>query len=121
MLIYGNYICYRVRHVNNTGLSESKYVQVALFSNLQVLALALPLLVIVANIPSSSMFVRSAVVFLNDACTMTLIFVPKILAVINKENLDIGKRSTKLRKSVLDTSLVAESRRGSSNRTASPR
>jgi hypothetical protein len=83
VLIYGNWICYSVKHLTDTGLSEGKYVQVAMFSNLQVLALAGPLLVIVADNPISSMFVRSGVVFLNDACTMLLIFSPKIMAIIN--------------------------------------
>jgi hypothetical protein len=88
VLLYGNYICYSIKHLADTGLSEFKYVQVALFSNLQVLGLALPVIVIVADDPVSSMFVRSSVIFLNDACTMILIFMPKVLAVAGKIQFD---------------------------------
>jgi hypothetical protein len=49
---------------------------------MQVLGLAVPLLVIVQNEPMSAMFLSSAVIFLNDLCTMTLIFIPKINAMV---------------------------------------
>uniref|UniRef100_A0A7S2SEB0 G-protein coupled receptors family 3 profile domain-containing protein n=1 Tax=Mucochytrium quahogii TaxID=96639 RepID=A0A7S2SEB0_9STRA len=81
VLIMGNYMCYSVKYLSGTVLSEGKYVSVAMFSNFQVLALAAPLLVIVADDPVTSLFVRSGVIFLNDLTTQTLIYVPKILAV----------------------------------------
>mmetsp|Transcript_17676 Transcript_17676/g.56429 ORF Transcript_17676/g.56429 Transcript_17676/m.56429 type:complete len:89 (-) Transcript_17676:150-416(-) len=58
-------------------MSESKYVAVAMVSNLQVLALASPVLVIVSGQPIASMFLRSAVVFFNDFGVLLFIFVPK--------------------------------------------
>mmetsp|Transcript_4354 Transcript_4354/g.7429 ORF Transcript_4354/g.7429 Transcript_4354/m.7429 type:complete len:762 (-) Transcript_4354:27-2312(-) len=78
VLLYGNYLCYKARDIS-TAFSEGKYVAVAMVSNFQVLALAAPVLVIVAENPTSSMFIRSGVIFLNDLTAQMFIFLPKIM------------------------------------------
>lgn len=78
VLIYGNYICYQTRSVNS-AFSESKYVSIAMFSNLQVLALGIPVLIIVAENPKSNMFIRCGIIFLNDLTVQILIFAPKLM------------------------------------------
>mmetsp|Transcript_33348 Transcript_33348/g.53839 ORF Transcript_33348/g.53839 Transcript_33348/m.53839 type:complete len:795 (-) Transcript_33348:88-2472(-) len=81
VLIYGNYIAYQARNIS-TSFSESKYVSMALVSNLQVMTLGIPVLIITADKPTSRIFTQSGIVFLNDLSTMLFIFVPKVVAVI---------------------------------------
>jgi len=81
MLFFGVYLCFKTRNINSV-MSESKYVAVAMISNLQVLALATPVLVIVSGEPVASMFLRSAVIFLNDFGVLNLIFLPKVIALV---------------------------------------
>jgi hypothetical protein len=57
---------------------------------MQVLGLAVPLLAMVQKEPMSAMFLSSAVIFLNDLCTMTLIFIPKIKAMVQNYALHIS-------------------------------
>ena len=78
MLIYGNVLCYQCRTINNT-IAETKWIGIAMISNFQVLAIGVPVLLLLADEPISNMFVRSAMIFLNDFTIQCLIFVPKIL------------------------------------------
>jgi hypothetical protein len=80
LLIFGNYVAYATRKVD-TSFSESKYVGMAMVSNLQVLVIALPMLAIVSDNPGSNFFLRAGVIFLNDFTVQCFIFVPKIFAV----------------------------------------
>jgi hypothetical protein len=52
----------------------------AMVSNLQVLCLAIPILIIVSENPGSNFFIRSGVIVLNDFSVQCFIFIPKILA-----------------------------------------
>eukprot|EP00520_Triparma_pacifica_P006150 CAMPEP_0118652406 /NCGR_PEP_ID=MMETSP0785-20121206/11299_1 /TAXON_ID=91992 /ORGANISM="Bolidomonas pacifica, Strain CCMP 1866" /LENGTH=812 /DNA_ID=CAMNT_0006544917 /DNA_START=83 /DNA_END=2521 /DNA_ORIENTATION=+ len=76
VLVYGNYMCYQGRHAG-TAFSESKYVFMAMVSNLQIMALGLPMLIMVYDNPTSNYFMRTGIVFFNDVGVMLLIFVPK--------------------------------------------
>ncbi|CAK9020769.1 Gamma-aminobutyric acid type B receptor subunit 2 (GABA-B receptor 2) (GABA-B-R2) (GABA-BR2) (GABABR2) (Gb2) (G-protein coupled receptor 51) [Durusdinium trenchii] len=76
LLLYGNSVAYRTRGVA-TVFAESKFLQVAMISNLQVLCLAIPLLILLSNDTGSNMFVRSGTVFLNDLSVQALVFFPK--------------------------------------------
>ena len=76
VLIYGNYMCYKSRNAG-TAFSESKYVFMAMVSNLQIMALGVPMLVMVYDNPVSNYFMRTGIVFMNDVGVMLLIFIPK--------------------------------------------
>ena len=76
VLVYGNYMCYKSRNAG-TAFSESKYVFMAMVSNLQIMALGLPMLIMVYDNPVSNYFMRTGIVFMNDVGVMLLIFVPK--------------------------------------------
>merc|ERR1712146_195003 len=80
VLLVGNYLAYKTREIG-TAFSESKYISIAMVSNLQVLALSIPVLLIVADNAQSNWFVRTGVVFLNDFTVLNLIFLPKFLDV----------------------------------------
>ena len=75
-LIYGNILCYKARNIG-TAFSESKYVFMAMVSNMQILVLGIPILVMVAENPVTNYFIRAGIIFLNDIGVMLLIFVPK--------------------------------------------
>ena len=79
LLLIGSIVAYQARNVS-TSFNEGKYVAVAMASNLQVLALAIPVLVIAGDNPASSTFLRSGVIFLSDLTCMCVIFIPKIVA-----------------------------------------
>ena len=76
VLVYGNYMCYKSRNAG-TAFSESKYVFMAMVSNLQIMALGVPMLIMVYDNPVSNYFMRTGIVFMNDVGVMLLIFVPK--------------------------------------------
>ena len=59
--------------------AESKYIALCMVSNLQVLLIALPLLVMVFDDATPFLFVRCAFIFLNDLAVLVTIFVPKFL------------------------------------------
>ena len=65
VLIYGNWMCYKARNAG-TAFSESKYVFIAMVSNLQIMALGLPVLWMVSDEPLTNYFIRSGIIFMND-------------------------------------------------------
>ena len=77
VLIYGNIMCYKARNAGTT-FSESKYVFMAMVSNLQIMALGLPVLWMVSDEPVTNYFIRSGIIFMNDVGVMLLIFIPKL-------------------------------------------
>ena len=78
VLIVGNTMAYKSRNIA-TSFHEGKWITIAMFGNLEVLILAFPIIIIVSTPPPASLFVRSAVVFLNDFGVLICIFMPKIL------------------------------------------
>ena len=78
VLVLGNVMAYRARNVP-TSYHEGRWIMISMFGNLEVMVVAFPILVIVASLPSASLFVRSAVIFLNDFGVLVFIFVPKVL------------------------------------------
>jgi hypothetical protein len=88
-LLYGNYMCYKARNAG-TAFSESKYVGIAMVSNLQILALGLPILIIVYDNPTTNYFVRAGIIFMNDFGVMMLIFVPKFQLVFFGSDEDVS-------------------------------
>jgi hypothetical protein len=58
LLLIGSITAYQARNVS-TSFNEGKYVAVAMASNLQVLALAIPVPIIAGDNPASSTFLRS--------------------------------------------------------------
>ena len=79
LLMWGVRLAYNGRKLE-TRFHEGKYVSVAMFSNLQVLCLGVPLMVIVSDNPTSNFFIRSGIVFFNDLTVQCFVFVPKIMA-----------------------------------------
>ena len=77
VLLVGNVLSYRARNIA-TSFQEGKYIAMAMVSNLQVLGLAIPILLIVADNAAASGFVRSAVIFLNDVGVLSFVFIPKM-------------------------------------------
>ncbi len=77
VLLYGNILAYQTRTYSG-AFSESKYIAITMVSNLQVLAVGLPVLIIVADSVTSNYLVRTMVIFLNDFTVMALIFIPKM-------------------------------------------
>lgn len=67
------YMCYLARGLPEK-FSSGKYVSIAMFSNLQILLVAVPLLVILGSEPQSSFFLRSVVIWLNDFVIVVVIF-----------------------------------------------
>ena len=80
LLSYGNYIAYMCRNLNG-AFAETKYISIAMVSNIQVLLLGIPIILIVQDDVAPNYFVRVGVVFLNDFTVLALIFFPKILHV----------------------------------------
>ena len=94
VLVYGNYMCYKCRNIG-TAFSESKYVFMAMVSNLQIMALGVPMLIMVYDNPVSNYFMRTGIVFMNDFGVMMLIFVPKFILVFYGTEKDLaGATST---------------------------
>jgi gamma-aminobutyric acid type B receptor len=80
MLLVGNILAYLSRTIPGS-FQESKYIGVSMVSTLQIFIIGLPVLVIVADNAEASLFIRSAIIFLNDFGVLCLIFLPKVLAV----------------------------------------
>ncbi|CAB9503487.1 acid type B receptor subunit 1 [Seminavis robusta] len=57
-----------------TQFSEGKYVGIAMVSNLQIMAIGVPILAIVGSDSQTSFFVASAIIFFNDLAVIVLIF-----------------------------------------------
>ena len=79
LLMWGVRLAYNGRKLE-TRYHEGKYVSVAMFSNLQVLCLGVPLMIIVSDNPTSNFFIRSGIIFFNDLTVQCFVFVPKIMA-----------------------------------------
>ena len=78
VLFRGSILAYKTRNIG-TAFSESKYISIAMYSNLQVIAIGLPLMFLVANNSQANYFVRTGVVFLNDFTVLMLVFGPKFI------------------------------------------
>ncbi|CAB9527849.1 acid type B receptor subunit 2 [Seminavis robusta] len=73
LMAVASYMCYRARHIPEE-FSSSKFIAIAMFSNLQIFVIAIPVLIIVGKDPVSGFFIRSVVVWLNDIMVVGLIF-----------------------------------------------
>jgi len=67
------YMCYVARSIPSS-FSDAKYVTMAMFSNLQILVVGLPVLILVGKDPQTSYFVRILIVWINDFVVVALIF-----------------------------------------------
>jgi ABC-type branched-subunit amino acid transport system substrate-binding protein len=82
MQLAGCVLCYQCRNVS-TAFSEGKYVSVAMMCYLQVMALAVPVLIIVKDNPPARLLVLAGVIFANNLTVLLLIFAPKVLAYLD--------------------------------------
>ena len=94
VLVYGCRLAYRIRMVA-TFLAETKYVCIAMISNLQVLALGIPVLGIASTQPTSRYFAAAGIIFLNDFTILNLIFIPKIYARMRRTESFFVKTATR--------------------------
>lgn len=67
------YLCYVARDIP-TAFSEGKYLTIAMISNLQIFVIGVPVLIILGHESEAGIFVRSAIVWMNDFVVVTLIF-----------------------------------------------
>jgi ABC-type branched-subunit amino acid transport system substrate-binding protein len=82
MQFAGCVLCYQCRNVS-TAFSEGKYVSVAMISYLQVMALAVPVLIIVKDNPPARLLLLAGVIFANNLTVLLLIYVPKMVAYVD--------------------------------------
>ncbi|CAB9525835.1 acid type B receptor subunit 2 [Seminavis robusta] len=73
LMAVASYMCFCARKIP-TRYSEHKYLSIAIISNLQIFVIGVPVLFLVADDPSSKLFVRSVVVWMNDIVVLSLIF-----------------------------------------------
>ena len=73
LLFFACGICYLTRKISSK-FSEGKALALVMFSNLQILLISVPVLVIVGKDPTSSLFVQSMVIWLNDFAVVAIIF-----------------------------------------------
>ncbi|CAB9512867.1 acid type B receptor subunit 2 [Seminavis robusta] len=67
------FMCYRARHIPEE-FSSCKYISIAMFSNLQIFVIAIPVLIMVRKDPVTGFFVRSLMIWVNDIVVVGLIF-----------------------------------------------
>jgi gamma-aminobutyric acid type B receptor len=84
-LLLANVEAYRARNISDE-FSESKYIGFAMVSMLQALLLGLPLAVLVTNNPEARLFTYSGIIFLISMSLLLLIFVPKMIIVVQDKN-----------------------------------
>lgn len=73
LLLVASWMCFVSRHIA-TAFSEWKFVSIAIVSNLQILMVGVPVLIVVGADPAASFFVRSVVIWMNDLAVVILIF-----------------------------------------------
>ena len=82
------FLCYVTRNIS-TQFSESKYLAIAMVSNMQIFVVGVPVLIIVGADPETSFFVRSVIIWMNDLVVVSLIFGNLIWSVHNKPRMTI--------------------------------
>jgi hypothetical protein len=73
LLAVACYMCYVARNIPSK-YSEHKFVTIAMISNFQIFVVGVPICFILAGDPGGNLFVRSAIVWMNDLVVVTLIF-----------------------------------------------
>jgi hypothetical protein len=73
LLGIASYMCYVARDIPGE-FSESKYIAMAMISNFQIMLIGIPVLILIGSDPSTSYFVRSTMVWINDFMVVVLIF-----------------------------------------------
>jgi len=73
LMLMASYLCYLTRNISSQ-FAESKYLAISLFSNLQITVVSTPVLIIVKADPSTSLFIRSIVIWINDFAILAIIF-----------------------------------------------
>lgn len=92
LLLFASYLSYTSRHIS-TDFSESKYLAIAMISNLQIFLVGVPVLFLVGTDPDSAYFVRSAIIWMNDFVVVALIF-GNLMYSVHKMGARNGRSST---------------------------
>lgn len=90
---FGCYLCFKSRNIE-TRFSEHKWISLALFNNIQIFVIAIPLVAMVINQPGPYFLMKLFVIVLNDLGVLILIFVPKIFVffgVVQPEGTGLNK------------------------------
>lgn len=80
-------MCYLSRNIPSK-YNEGKALSAVIASNMQILLLSIPILIIVGNDPVPSLFVRAVVIWLNDFVVVAIIFGKLIRSVHNTSEKD---------------------------------
>lgn len=84
-LVVANYQAYRARNVR-TEFNESSYIAMANASFLQAILMGVPIIFLTREAPSAFFIVISVVLFILSGAILACIFVPKIIALKEKNN-----------------------------------
>eukprot|EP00977_Amphora_coffeiformis_P007123 scaffold1555_cov173-Amphora_coffeaeformis.AAC.3 len=96
---YALWLCYLTRFVSS-DFAEGKWIAICVVSILQILLLAIPVLVIAEDDPTSSYFVRAGVVWLIGTMVTLLIFVPKMARMAFSQQTDHQSMKVRFNESV---------------------
>jgi len=120
VLTYASFLCYKTRHLPSR-FAEGKYLSLAMASNLEVMLLGVPVLIIVGNQPSTGFFVRSAIIFLNDFAVLGFIFGNLVYSVYWGEDMSWGNDGgSKLTGSTGKTARTLQSKPAKSKQDVNP-
>jgi gamma-aminobutyric acid type B receptor len=78
VLIAANVLAFKTRTVPG-AFQESKYIFMSLVSNLEIMIIGVPVIVLVYQNPTARLFMTTCIVFFNDIGVLCFIFLPKIL------------------------------------------
>ncbi|CAB9530803.1 acid type B receptor subunit 2 [Seminavis robusta] len=90
LMLAACFMCYVTKKIPNR-LSNGKFVSIAMFSNLQIMIVAIPVLFVVGSDATTSFFVRSIAIWVNDFVVLALIFGPLVFNVTKFD--DANRRS----------------------------
>jgi len=79
-LLYAAYICWVARNVP-TEFQEGRWISMSIFSNIQILCLGTPLVILLSDQVVPSFIIRAGIIWLNDCAVVAVIFGPKYMAV----------------------------------------
>jgi hypothetical protein len=86
--LIGCVLCYQTRNVN-TKFQEAKWISLAMFNNIQIFVLAIPLIYMVFDAPAPYFIIKLFVIFLNDIGLILVIFLPKMIAMRTLSDADL--------------------------------
>jgi 7 transmembrane sweet-taste receptor of 3 GCPR len=112
LLIVASYMCYLARHIPER-FSNAKYIGISMFSNLQIMVIAIPVMIILGDDPNSSFFIRSLAIWINDFVIVSLIFGNLIFQVYTWDKTNKAKKCSSQTSIRTDIQRYAQKKKGS--------